>query len=104
MASAPRRRWLNLHALPSELEVRSLFSIRFGRLTKAVMIAITKAQVANRTYGMRTERANSAAEAPAAMKINAAPTLGAVVVAIELKPPARLSRDDAVSGEPSAPT
>ena len=36
-------------------------------------------------------------------EMKAAPTLGAMVVAIELKPPARLSRDEAVSGVPNAP-
>ena len=54
--------------------------------------------------GSANERASSAVVAPAAMKIKAAPTLGAMVVASELNPPQRLRRDAAVSGLPSAPT
>ena len=52
----------------------------------------------------QTEVGNAAAEAPAAMKINAAPIFGAIVVANELRNPHKFNREAAVSGAPSAPT
>src|SRR6202140_4760022 len=103
MASAPRRRWLKRHALPSDGELSSPRSITSGRWTKATNVAIAKAQTARIRYGVLTDRASCAVVAPAAMKMKTAPSLGAMVVADELKKPARLMRDAAVSGRPSAP-
>src|SRR5258707_13332989 len=104
MASAPRRRWLKRHALPSEGELSSPRSITLGRWTNATNPAIAKAQKARIRYGVLTDWANCTVVAPAAMKMKTAPSLGAIVVAVELKKPQRLMRDAAVSGRPSAPT
>src|SRR5580704_12318399 len=104
MARAPRRRWLKRQALPSDRELSTLRSITSGRWTKATNVAIAKVQTARIRYGVLTDRANCTVVAPAAMKMKIAPSLGAIVVADELKKPARLMRDAAVSGCPSAPT
>src|ERR1700730_16220337 len=104
MASAPRRRWLKRHALPSNRELSSHRSITSGRCTKAPKAATAKAQTDRMRYGALTDRANCTVVAPAAMKMKTAPSLGAIVVADELKKPQRLIRDAAVSGRPSAPT
>src|SRR5437763_13000916 len=103
MASAPRRRWLKRHALPSDWELLSACSITSGRWTKATNADIAKAQMARMRYGVLTDRASCTAVAPAAMKMKTAPSFGAMVVANELKKPPRLMRDAAVSGGPSDP-
>src|SRR5215469_18529358 len=103
MASAPKRRWLKRHALPSECEFSSLCSITSGKWTKATNADIAKAQTARIRYGALTDWASWIAVAPAAIKMNTAPSFGAMVVANELKKPPRLMRDAAVSGGPSDP-
>src|ERR1700678_853155 len=104
MPTAPKRRWRKFQALPSPMEIFSLASIRSGRWTKYVTIAIRKAKPERIMYGIRTEEASCAALALAATKMKAAPIFGARQPAKELAKPQRLRREEAVSGVPSAPT
>src|ERR1700733_3938728 len=95
---------MNSSALPSPAAPSARFSISSGSRTNVVTIANRNVNPASIMYGARTDRASSAVVAPAAIKINAAPILGAIVVAKEFNPPHKFNRDDAVSGLPSAPT
>jgi hypothetical protein len=63
----------------------------------------TTSVAANARYGVCTELAEEAT-VPASGRINQAPTSGAIVVPTELNAWVRVSRLDAVSGEPRTAT